>query len=46
MIGGGPALRRARGRYLANAGLALLAVPGLLYGLFFTVVILSGERWN
>lgn len=46
VIGGGVALRAAGRRRLANAVLALLAVPVALYLLFFAVVILSGESWN
>lgn len=46
VIGGGVALRAAGRRRLANAVLALLAVPAALYILFFALVILSGETWN
>ena len=31
---------------LAKGLLAVLAVPGLLYGLFILLVVLSGAKWN
>ncbi len=31
---------------LANGLLAILAAPGLIYGLFMLMVVLSGSRWN
>lgn len=38
---------RSRGRPgLASAVLAILAVPGLLYGLFLLLVIIAEPRWN
>lgn len=46
VIAGGLLLRRAGHPLLANAVLALLAVPTALYGLFLVVVIVSGESWN
>ena len=46
VFAGGLTLRRAAWPKLANAVLALLAVPTLLYGLFIVVVLVSGERWN
>lgn len=46
IIGGGLFLRRAERPRLANAVLALLAVPTALYGLFLLVVVLSGTTWN
>lgn len=46
VIGGGLLLRRAGRPRLANAVLALLAVPSLAYSLFVFLVIFSGARWN
>ncbi len=38
---------RSRGRPgLASAVLAILAVPGLLYGFFLLLVIITQPRWN
>jgi len=46
VFAGGLALRRTGWTKLANAVLALLAVPTLLYGIFILVVLASGEGWN
>jgi len=46
VLGGGLLLRHAGRPRLANAVLALLAVPALAYGLFIVLVIVSGARWN
>jgi len=46
VFAGGLALRRTGWTKLANAVLALLAVPTLLYGIFILVVLASGESWN
>jgi hypothetical protein len=43
---GGPLLRAAGHPRLASLVLAVLAVPGLLYGFFLAVVILTGTPWN
>jgi hypothetical protein len=43
---GGHLFRRAGYAGLANAVLALLAVPGVTYGFFLCVVIFSGTSWN
>jgi hypothetical protein len=43
---GGYLLRAAGHAWLANIVLAVLAVPGLLYGFFLAVVILTGTPWN
>lgn len=46
VFAGGLALRRAGWPKLANTVLAILAVPALLYALFFLVVIATVENWN
>ncbi|WP_428661051.1 osmoprotectant transporter permease [Runella sp.] len=32
--------------YLADIVLAILAVPGLLYGLFLLMILITKPRWN
>jgi hypothetical protein len=39
-------LQRAGRPLLANALLAVLALPTALYGFFMAVVLLSGASWN
>lgn len=46
VIFGSLALRSAGRWQLALVLLWLLAVPGLLFGLFFAVLLLSHPRWN
>jgi hypothetical protein len=46
IIGGGFALRSAKRMRLANVVFAILAVPAVLFSLFFLILILSGARWN
>jgi hypothetical protein len=46
VIGGGMLLQRAGRPLLANALLAVLALPTALYGFFMAVVLLSGASWN
>ena len=46
VLGSAVLLRRTARPRLANAVLAVPAVPTLLYGLFLLLVIFSGESWN
>jgi hypothetical protein len=45
-IGGGWLLNANRRRGAAIAVLSILAVPGVLYGLFVLLVIIAQPRWN
>lgn len=46
VLAGGPALQRAGRAHLARALLTILAVPGLLAGIFFLALIILHPRWN
>jgi len=46
LFGGGIALRAAGQRALANILLAILAAPGVLFFLFFLLLIILQPRWN
>jgi hypothetical protein len=46
VLWGGPALRAAGQRGAALAVVLLLAVPGILFALFFLLLIILNPRWN
>lgn len=46
LLWGGHALRRAGREVPAMMVLAVLAVPGLLYGLFILSILILQPRWN
>lgn len=46
VVGGSLWLRSTGRRSLASIVLLILAVPGVLFALFFVVLILSHPRWN
>jgi hypothetical protein len=46
VVGGGLWLRSAGRSGLAMVLLLILAVPGVLVGLFFVVLLIAAPRWN
>ena len=46
IVGGGLVLRANRQTVLANIVLAILATPGILFVLFFGLLIALNPRWN
>ena len=46
LFGGGLVLRANRQTVLANIVLAILATPGILFVLFFGLLIALNPRWN
>jgi len=46
ILGGGLQLKSNGHQRLANGVLLILAVPGLLFGLFFLSLIILQPRWN
>jgi hypothetical protein len=46
VLGGGLALNRRGLRAAANAVLAILAVPTLLYGLFILAIVITQPNWQ
>jgi hypothetical protein len=46
IVGGGLLLRSARRMAIAYLVLLVLAVPGMLLGLFFLILIIANPRWN
>jgi hypothetical protein len=46
VLGGGAALNANGKRGLACAVLAILAIPGLLFGLFVLMLMVLQPRWN
>lgn len=46
VVGGGLWLRSAGRSGLAMVLLLILAVPGVLVGLFFAVLLIAAPRWN
>lgn len=46
VIAGGVALRRSGRPRLASALLGVVAAPGLLYGLFLLLILVTQSRWN
>jgi len=46
VVGGSLWLRSAGKRGLATVVLLILAVPGLLFALFFIVLLITNPRWN
>jgi hypothetical protein len=46
IIGGGVLLNGKGNRKAANALLLVLATPGVLYGLFLLLIVVTQPRWN
>lgn len=46
VLGGGFALHRKGFRRTANLLLAVLAAPGLLYGLFILLIVVTQPNWH
>lgn len=46
ILGGGLLLKSTSHPYLASAVLLILAIPGLLYGVFILGAIILQPRWN
>jgi hypothetical protein len=46
VMGGGWALSVKGHRGVASAVLAILAIPGLFYGLFVLLILITQPRWN